>query len=127
MFATGSTLPSQFEPLARHIHEMLFGFVMAAIAGFLLTAIPNWTVVGWSAEWLPNKSSLQQKERFFGLRFVTRRSSPIIRTRRTPLDCGRLQPDSGHRVVRLRVQCRAPATAPALQRGVAQNPGNLLA
>jgi uncharacterized protein involved in response to NO len=22
---------------------MLFGFVMAAVAGFLLTAIPNWT------------------------------------------------------------------------------------
>jgi len=26
-----------------HIHEMLFGFVGAAIAGFLLTAISNWT------------------------------------------------------------------------------------
>jgi uncharacterized protein involved in response to NO len=26
-----------------HFHEMLFGFVVAAIAGFLLTAIPNWT------------------------------------------------------------------------------------
>jgi uncharacterized protein involved in response to NO len=26
-----------------HIHEMLFGFVLAAIAGFMLTAIPNWT------------------------------------------------------------------------------------
>ena len=43
MFATGSTLPSRFDPLAWHIHEMLFGFVMAAVAGFLLTAIPNWT------------------------------------------------------------------------------------
>ena len=43
MFATGSTIPSRFDPLAWHIHEMLFGFVMAAIAGFLLTAIPNWT------------------------------------------------------------------------------------
>jgi hypothetical protein len=41
MFATGRTLPSRFDPLAWHIHEMLFGFVMAAIAGFLLTAIPN--------------------------------------------------------------------------------------
>ncbi|MGH7092511.1 MAG: NnrS family protein, partial [Stellaceae bacterium] len=36
-------LPTRFDPLAWHIHEMLFGFVMAAIAGFLLTAIPNWT------------------------------------------------------------------------------------
>lgn len=26
-----------------HAHEMLFGFVAAAISGFLLTAIPNWT------------------------------------------------------------------------------------
>ncbi len=36
-------LPTHFEPMAWHIHEMLFGFVMAAIGGFLLTAIPNWT------------------------------------------------------------------------------------
>lgn len=43
MLTTGSTLPSRFDPLSWHIHEMLFGFVMAAIAGFLLTAIPNWT------------------------------------------------------------------------------------
>jgi uncharacterized protein involved in response to NO len=43
MFVVGSALPSRFDPLAWHIHEMLFGFVMAAIAGFLLTAIPNWT------------------------------------------------------------------------------------
>ncbi len=26
-----------------HVHEMLFGFAAAAVAGFLLTAIPNWT------------------------------------------------------------------------------------
>lgn len=37
------TLPSGFDPLAWHRHEMLFGFVGAVIAGFLLTAIPNWT------------------------------------------------------------------------------------
>jgi uncharacterized protein involved in response to NO len=43
ILVTGSTLPSRFDPLSWHIHEMLFGFVMAAIAGFLLTAIPNWT------------------------------------------------------------------------------------
>ena len=36
-------LPSRFDPLSWHIHEMLFGFVLAAIAGFLLTAIANWT------------------------------------------------------------------------------------
>ena len=43
MFATGTALASRFDPLTWHIHEMLFGFVMAAVAGFLLTAIPNWT------------------------------------------------------------------------------------
>lgn len=41
--AGGMTLPSAFDPLAWHRHEMLFGFVGAVIAGFLLTAIPNWT------------------------------------------------------------------------------------
>lgn len=30
-------------PIAWHAHEMLFGVVTAAIAGFLLTAAPNWT------------------------------------------------------------------------------------
>ncbi len=29
--------------LAWHAHEMLYGFVMAAMAGFLLTAVPSWT------------------------------------------------------------------------------------
>lgn len=43
MLHTGMSLPSRLDPLAWHIHEMLFGFVMAAVAGFLLTAIPNWT------------------------------------------------------------------------------------
>ena len=36
-------IPSGFEGVAWHRHEMLFGFVGAAVAGFLLTAIPNWT------------------------------------------------------------------------------------
>ena len=36
-------LPSAFDPIAWHAHEMLFGYVAAVIAGFLLTAIPNWT------------------------------------------------------------------------------------
>jgi uncharacterized protein involved in response to NO len=43
MLTAGIELPSRFGPLAWHIHEMLFGFIMATIAGFLLTAIPNWT------------------------------------------------------------------------------------
>jgi len=43
MFFGSLQLPTRFDPLAWHVHEMLFGFVMAAVAGFLLTAIPNWT------------------------------------------------------------------------------------
>jgi uncharacterized protein involved in response to NO len=37
------SIPTAFDPVGWHAHEMLFGFVVAAIAGFLLTAIPNWT------------------------------------------------------------------------------------
>lgn len=36
-------LPHIQAPMLWHSHEMLFGFVGAAVAGFLLTAIPNWT------------------------------------------------------------------------------------
>lgn len=43
--------PSALPPLAWHTHAMLFGYVPAVVAGFLLTAVPNWTgrmpVVGW--------------------------------------------------------------------------------
>lgn len=35
--------PTRFSPVDWHAHEMLFGYLPAAIAGFLLTAIPNWT------------------------------------------------------------------------------------
>lgn len=45
------TIPTAFDPVDWHLHEMLFGFVGAAIAGFVLTAIPNWTgrlpLQGW--------------------------------------------------------------------------------
>jgi uncharacterized protein involved in response to NO len=43
MLTTGFALPIRFAPLMWHIHEMLFGFVLAAVAGFLLTAIQEWT------------------------------------------------------------------------------------
>ena len=39
----GLELPTAIDPLSWHRHEMLFGFVGAIVAGFLLTAIPNWT------------------------------------------------------------------------------------
>lgn len=43
MLTAGVAIPTRFDPLSWHIHEMFFGFVLAAIAGFLLTAVANWT------------------------------------------------------------------------------------
>ncbi|CAH1668855.1 NnrS protein involved in response to NO [Hyphomicrobiales bacterium] len=43
-FVTGHlAIPTAFAPVDWHIHEMLFGYQAAAVGGFLLTAIPNWT------------------------------------------------------------------------------------
>jgi uncharacterized protein involved in response to NO len=36
-------LPSRFDPVSWHAHEFLFGYLGAVLAGFLLTAVPNWT------------------------------------------------------------------------------------
>ena len=56
------SLPTAFNPLDWHIHEMIYGYVAATITGFLLTAIPNWTgrlpvngypLAGLFALWLP--------------------------------------------------------------------------
>ena len=40
---TGWPLADGMDPFKWHSHEMLFGFGGAAIAGFLLTAVANWT------------------------------------------------------------------------------------
>src|SRR4051794_4776674 len=37
------TLATAFAPRDWHVHELLYGYLPAVIAGFLLTAIPNWT------------------------------------------------------------------------------------
>lgn len=42
-YAGAFALPSALSPLDWHIHEMLYGYVAAVVAGFMLTAIPNWT------------------------------------------------------------------------------------
>jgi uncharacterized protein involved in response to NO len=36
-------LPSALGPVEWHVHELVFGYVPAIVAGFLLTAVPNWT------------------------------------------------------------------------------------
>jgi uncharacterized protein involved in response to NO len=43
MFYGELSLATAFSPRDWHVHEMLFGYVPAIVAGFLLTAIPNWT------------------------------------------------------------------------------------
>jgi len=44
-------LPTRFDRVSWHAHEFLFGYLGAVLAGFLLTAVPNWTgrlpIVGW--------------------------------------------------------------------------------
>ncbi|MDF1775715.1 MAG: NnrS family protein [Rhizobiaceae bacterium] len=51
MLAGGLVLPTRFDIVSWHAHEFLFGYLSAIIAGFLLTAVPNWTgrlpVLGW--------------------------------------------------------------------------------
>ncbi len=52
MLAGVIDVPTRFDLVAWHAHEFLFGYLGAVIAGFLLTAVPNWTgrlpVVGWN-------------------------------------------------------------------------------
>jgi len=43
VFAGDIALPTAFSAIDWHAHEMLFGYGGAVVAGFLLTAIPNWT------------------------------------------------------------------------------------
>lgn len=51
MLSGQPVLPIAFDPVSWHTHEFLFGYAGAVIAGFLLTAVPNWTgrlpIVGW--------------------------------------------------------------------------------
>ena len=70
------TLPTAFGPLDWHIHEMLYGYVAASVAGFLLTAIPNWTgrlpVSGWPlaglvALWLAGRIAILCSAKIGGL------------------------------------------------------------
>ncbi|MBO6784661.1 MAG: NnrS family protein [Alphaproteobacteria bacterium] len=58
---------SAFDPVAWHAHEMLFGYAAAVLAGFLLTAIPNWTgrlplqgwpLIGLVALWLLGRAAM---------------------------------------------------------------------
>lgn len=65
------TLPSHFAPAVWHAHEFLYGYLPAVIAGFLLTAVPNWTrrppIKGWPlgglvALWLIGRAAVAFSE-----------------------------------------------------------------
>lgn len=60
-------LPTRMDPTSWHAHAFLFGYLGAVMAGFLLTAVPNWTgrlpLVGWPlaalfALWLAGRLAL---------------------------------------------------------------------
>src|SRR5688500_15330248 len=66
-YVHGYTLRGALPALIWHPHEMVFGFGMAAVAGFLLTAIPNWTgrlpvrggtLAGLAVLWLAGRIAL---------------------------------------------------------------------
>jgi uncharacterized protein involved in response to NO len=42
-FVFGKALSTDWPPTLWHAHEMLYGFIASAVAGFLLTAVPSWT------------------------------------------------------------------------------------
>lgn len=67
-FFTGAiSIPTAFSPLDWHVHEMIYGFGAAVVAGFLLTAVPNWTgrlpvagrpLIALAAVWLAGRVAM---------------------------------------------------------------------
>lgn len=51
MLAGAADVPTALDPTSWHAHEFLFGYLGAVLAGFLMTAVPNWTgrapMSGW--------------------------------------------------------------------------------
>jgi uncharacterized protein involved in response to NO len=43
LYLDGAGIATYYGPVLWHSHEMLFGFTVAVVAGFLLTAVGNWT------------------------------------------------------------------------------------
>src|SRR5699024_6085839 len=46
-----NTLPGVTNPIWWHAHEMLFGFALAIVAGFVLTAMQTWTGIPGVKSW----------------------------------------------------------------------------
>lgn len=67
MLSGALELPTRFDAVSWHAHAFLFGYLSAVFAGFLLTAVPNWTgqlpIVGWPlaalfALWIVGRAAL---------------------------------------------------------------------
>lgn len=43
MLSGRAAIPTAFAPRDWHVHEMLYGYLPAVIAGYLLASVPNWT------------------------------------------------------------------------------------
>ena len=98
---TGSWLPRELpgQPGEWHGHEMLFGYGMAVVSGFLLTAVRNWTriptlhgkwLAGLAGCWLAARLAIWLKfslvwpmvfDLLFDVGFILAVSLPIIRAR----------------------------------------------
>src|SRR3954469_25849126 len=66
-YVHGYVLQAALPAMTWHAHEMIYGYALAAITGFLLTAVPNWTgrlpIRGWPlaglvALWLAGRVAL---------------------------------------------------------------------
>jgi uncharacterized protein involved in response to NO len=75
-FYTGHFPSPHSDPVAWHAHEMIYGFAMAIVAGFLLTAVPNWTgtapvshrrLAGLGLLWLAGRIAINLEELPFEL------------------------------------------------------------
>lgn len=42
-YVHGYVIPGALPAMIWHAHEMIYGYALAAVTGFLLTAVPNWT------------------------------------------------------------------------------------
>ena len=67
LFGGNAELPTGLPPVIWHAHEMIYGYGVGVVAGFLLTAIPNWTgrmpLQGWplaglAALWLIGRAAV---------------------------------------------------------------------
>src|SRR5581483_2510886 len=76
-YVHGYALPGALPAMVWHAHEMIYGYSIAAVTGFLLTAIPNWTGR------LPSRACRSARSSPCGSRAASR-FSPLPRSVRSP-------------------------------------------